>query len=320
MICYLIKPMKAIMSKINDLLQDILSHNSNGLSAFRLSVLTFSMVILASGTIFAQDKEKVYMQFNYVKNSDNARHLQAKVSWKDGKKKVPLIGLKIDIYLDEVADSLKLGTIVSDHEGRASFLLTESTLAKRAGNSKFIGRIQENKYFKVREKSVDITEATIELDLYEKDSVKYVKAKILQADSETGEMVPVSDIDVKFYIQRMFSLLPFGGEYTSTDENGEATVEFPNYIPKDIDGSITVFAKLEDTDEYGTIETKEMMNWGAPQHVDHSFYERSLWAQRDKAPIWLIFMANFTILTVWGALIYICLIVLKIWKSGKLST
>ena len=46
---------------------------------------------------------------------------------------------------------------------------------------------------------------------------------------------PVKDVEVKFYVQRMFGILPLGEENAvTTDEEGKATIEFSQKIFREI--------------------------------------------------------------------------------------
>ena len=145
------------------------------------------------------------------------------------------------------------------------------------------------------------------------DSIKVCKAIVTAADK------PVKEISVKFYAKRFFSLLPIGKAVVTNDE-GEATVTFPNDLPGNATGNITVIAKIEEDDTYGTVEAQDSIKWGLIKAADSEdvWAERSLSASRDKAPTYLIIASNAIIVGVWLTLAYVMFSLYKIKKaSGK---
>lgn len=152
--------------------------------------------------------------------------------------------------------------------------------------------------------------ATMKLSFDVVDSVKTCKVTVTGDDGK-----PVPDISLKVCVQRLFTLLPIGKDKT-TDENGEATVEFPNDLPGDASGMLHVVAKVEDDENYGSFQTKADVNWGLPK-AKISMAERSLAGGRDKAPIYFIVVSLVIIIGVWGTLVYVLGQVLKIRKMSK---
>jgi len=131
----------------------------------------------------------------------------------------------------------------------------------------------------------------------------------------TSEDKPVAEVSVKIYVQRLFSLLPVG-DAVSTDENGDAEFIFPDDIPGDSKGMLTVFAKIEDDENYGNLETKGEIRWGLIKSKSNPM-ERSLSASRDKAPIYFIIASNLIIAGIWGTLIYVIFQLFKIRRISR---
>ncbi len=152
-------------------------------------------------------------------------------------------------------------------------------------------------------------EAKMTLSFEMEDSTKVCKVQVI------SEEKPVSEVAVKIYVQRLFSQLPVGDDAT-TDENGIAKINFPEDIPGDEKGNLTVIAKIEDDENYGTLETKENINWGIPK-VKAEEMGRSLYASRENAPIYFIVVSNLIILGIWGTLIYVITQIFKIKKISK---
>jgi hypothetical protein len=141
------------------------------------------------------------------------------------------------------------------------------------------------------------------------DSIHYCKAVI------TLDGNPAKDVEVKLAVKRLFGLLPIGKGKT-TDENGVATFEFPNDIPSDLDGKLTVIATTEDDENVGSIKAIEKVEWGVPRPV-HAEMGRSLAASRGNAPIYFIVASLLIIGGIWGTLFYVLGQVFKIRKLSK---
>ena len=106
-------------------------------------------------------------------------------------------------------------------------------------------------------------------------------------------------------------------ETFSTDPQGEASTEFSLSVPGDTQGNITVGAKLDDHEAYGSLVSAKAVKWGVPRAPDTSFSKRTLWATRDKTPIWLLVFPNLIIVVVWGIIFYLICQIARIIKIGK---
>ncbi len=149
-------------------------------------------------------------------------------------------------------------------------------------------------------------EAKLSISFTKVDSVNVCKALV------TSEDKPVKEVSVKLYVHRLFGLLPIG-DAVSTDENGISTFNFPMDIPAESNGKLTVIAKVEDDDNYGSFETKEEVNLGVIKvATDADKNERSLSASRERAPIYFMVTSDLIIAGIWGTLIYIVFQVFKI--------
>src|SRR5680860_505469 len=108
--------------------------------------------------------------------------------------------------------------------------------------------------------------AHIQLKFSEENSKKYITAKVNELINDSiGE--PAGEIDLFFYVQRTFSLLPIGEYFNTTDENGEVKVEFPTDLPGDSTGNVTAIIKLLDAEEYLDIVVEKTIKWGIPTYL-----------------------------------------------------
>lgn len=156
--------------------------------------------------------------------------------------------------------------------------------------------------------------AIIQLEFKDQDSLKFVTARVNEFVSDSIGM-SIGEVDLYFYVERTFSLLPIGDRFNMTDENGEVTIEFPNDLPGDSEGNLRVIAKLEDAEEYADTQTSRIIDWGVPAALDEGDEERSLWAAGANAPISLLIITNTLIAIAWGIIIYIFY---KIYQISKI--
>ena len=152
--------------------------------------------------------------------------------------------------------------------------------------------------------------AKITITLLDQDSVKQVIAKLTNADTV------VKGIDVHFYVKKSFGLLPLAGDFTTTDEKGEASVDFPTDLPGDVSGNLVVIAKVEDDEKLGNIEATKMINWGVPVKAQQ-LAGRSLTSSGDNAPWPLTITVTSLVVVVWGIIFYILYQLVLVKKAGK---
>jgi hypothetical protein len=149
-----------------------------------------------------------------------------------------------------------------------------------------------------------------------KDSLRQATALVTKADS-SGKETPVKGVEVLFYVKKSFGLLPLEGDNLTTNDNGEATVDFPGDIPGDSFGNVTVIAKVEDNEEVGSLETMQTVKWGKPVVNKEILNQRALWASGKNAPIPLVIIVTGMIAGAWAVIIYIIILLFQIKKSGK---
>jgi len=159
--------------------------------------------------------------------------------------------------------------------------------------------------------STESGQAKITISFGEKDSVRQVAAKLTNADTA------VKDIDIHFYVKKSFGLLPLEGDNATTDENGEASVDFPTDLPGDASGNVIVIAKVEDDEKLGNVEAMKTINWGVPAKAEQSKPARALWSSGNNAPWPLTITVTSLVILVWGIIFYILYQLVAIKKEGK---
>jgi hypothetical protein len=167
------------------------------------------------------------------------------------------------------------------------------------------------------EKEIELHQARLILEPLTSDDGKQIH--ILAEKREKDGWVPAAGVEMKIFIKRQFGRLPVGEESYTSDDNGKVEMDFTvANVPGDASGKITVGAFVEDNEDFGNLVVTKDVPWGAPLVVKHDeFNDRTLWATRDKTPVWLLIFPNLIIVVVWGLIVYLLLQILRIRRIGK---
>lgn len=143
---------------------------------------------------------------------------------------------------------------------------------------------------------------------------KHVAIQVFQLDG--SELKAVEELDVLLYVERLFTNLPIGNLFNTTDETGLVEINFPSDLPGDSIGNLNLIIKIEDAETIRDTSIYTKVKWGIPVFIDKTEEKRSLWAARANAPISLIILVNTLLLVVWGIILYICYEVYLIKKNN----
>lgn len=152
-------------------------------------------------------------------------------------------------------------------------------------------------------------DAVVSISFSEEDDTKIIKA---MATDQEG--LPIEELDLYFYVQRTFSLLPIGDTFNTTNENGIVEVKFPNDLPADEEGNVKIIVKIFESDLYNDLTLEVIKNWGIATPMTETGEKRSLWAAAANAPITLVLLISGMILVIWYINCYIIYILYKISK------
>ncbi|WP_242133711.1 hypothetical protein [Aestuariivivens marinum] len=140
-------------------------------------------------------------------------------------------------------------------------------------------------------------------------------SKIIIATATNFNNEPIEDLELYFYVKRTFSYLPIGDIFNVTDETGTVKIEFPNDLPGDSEGNVTILVKIIDSDLYNDQTIETIKKWGVPSpSPDQLDEKRSLWAAAANAPIPLILIISALIFSIWFIIFYIIYTLFKISK------
>ncbi|MCO4291685.1 hypothetical protein NF867_02265 [Solitalea sp. MAHUQ-68] len=282
-------------------------------------------LVLGLTTIMANAQDKtqkgtiqIYLAYSQLNNDLPVIKVSAKT--KKEQKFEPVAGVDINLFFNSETTAGFMGRVNTNNLGNGSLAMPIRFKSQfdTSASLKFIGTVTQNKQFKDQSTELEIAKAKIELTLDEVDSVRSIHAKVLALQPD-GQWAPVPETEIKLVVRRLLSDLTATEEetYTTDSIGGEVSADFNMSVPGDSKGNIVVGAKIDENELYGTLVAAKTVKWGTPLVPDHSFSERSLWATRDKTPLWLLIFPNIIIITVWGIIFYLIYQITKLIKLGK---
>jgi len=276
--------------------------------AFLLFILA-----LAIPAVYAQDTAKVmispYMNFQYFRNTGDSSYLKVTLTYVTNRVEKPLADHKLSFYtlngekLKEASTNSR-GVVICD-------LIRDRLKTGADGLWQFTATFDGNDTIEAVSSELMIKDAALAMECTEADSLKTVSLHVEK--SENGTMVPASDEMLTVYVNRMFRPLPVGE--VTLDENGNGSVEFPNDLPGDLEGNLTIISRFEDHPEFGNIERREVMKWGVPFIATDHTSRRALWTKT--APKWMIYTLTILLAGVWGHYIFAFISLVRIKLNAR---
>ncbi len=293
----------------------------HNLSLLRVILLLFVGFLVPHSALIAQSgkakksKARMSLQYNQV-NGEGLLIATVKTKIDRAYQVVPKV--RVNFYQSEIVEENLLGSAVSNNKGQAKFALPEKLQKDTALWHTFLAAIENNDEFKDADKDIEVKKAVLQMTLEVEDSTNWARVFVGSPD-ETGEIIPASDVECKVFIKRLYGDLPVAEDFDYTDEDGMMSVELPDDIPGDKEGNLTIIARVEDHDDFGTLETRQVKNWGVPLVVKNQTF-RELWSNRANAPFSLMILVNAILLGVWGTIAIIVVRLFKVFKIGKIAT
>lgn len=282
------------------------------------TLLTF----VSAGTLsLAQEaKPRLLVDIAYYAVNNQYPYVTVYTKSKVEKKFFPAAEVTVKIYLGEETDANLLGTVTTNKFGQAGLVFPPALKAlwDTVSQFKLIATTVAGKQYASASNEALYTKAKITIDTSAgTDGGRALVAKITA--KQGNEWVPVKDVETKIIIKRSVGNLSVGDKETySTDSSGTATADFTKTaMPGDAEGNIVIVAKTEDNDLYGNISIEKKLKWGAPLMAVNNFDRRTLFATRDKAPLWLLLLAGSIVISVWSVIIYL---IRQIWKIRNAGT
>jgi hypothetical protein len=164
---------------------------------------------------------------------------------------------------------------------------------------------------------VHYTDVNFNITLDPKDTGRTITAKV-SALNKDGKEIPTKDVEVNFYVQRLFGTMPAGEDHkVTTDKKGEAEFNLPKEIPGDTAGNLIIVAKIEDNALFGNAETKGTAPWGTALILEKDPFPRALW--EPKAPPVLVITISTLFGGIWCTYFFMFWQLTRIKKEGKKS-
>ena len=292
-----------------------------GLSILIMLGIIMSNHLLAQDEAVSDASEKNAPNLTIVYNNlnDQSRSITASLTKKSGKKWVPVVNVSIALYLNSADVNGLLGTLKTNEKGKAEFILNDARfkhIKDSAGAYQFIAQLRNNNEFEDTDAEIFIKESNLKITFSEDADVKTAKVTFSELNNKM-EWVPLKDADVRFYVQKTYSLLPLTEGNLKTDDAGEASVEIPAGIAGDEKGNIAIVARLEENESFGAVISTASKAWGTPIVFDNNENERNLWASRANAPLVLVIGVNAVLFGIWGVICYILFLLFKVKQLGN---
>ena len=170
-----------------------------------------------------------------------------------------------------------------------------------------------NSYVQVLSKTDPTKSKLVKINL-DYDSIKSVVRVHITAAEKAG-VVALKNAEVVLFATRYFGRLQID-KSVRTDNNGMATFNFAKNLPGNKVGDVELVVKVND-DNYGEIESKSTLKIGVPTDKPSLTEKRAIWNVLAKAPIWLIFLYSFGVLTFGAFLFFLLNGLRKLWNAGK---
>ena len=269
----------------------------------------------------AQDKTEkgaIKIDLAYSQLNDDLPVIKVSAKTKKEKKFLPVDGVEVNLFFGEETSRGFMGRVKTNSHGVGSLPMPARFKAEWDSLSgfKLIGTVTQNELFNDQSTELEISKAKIELSLEDADSVHTIHTKVLAFQENAWVAQP--EIEIKLVVRGLMSDLKATEEETfTTDKNGEVSTGFSLSIPGDALGNIIIGAKIDDHETFGSLVSAKTAKWGVPLIPDHSFAKRTLWATRDKTPLWLLIFPNLIIISVWGIIFYLIYLITRIIKLGR---
>jgi hypothetical protein len=274
---------------------------------FLIAILPINLMVVS-----AQGKISPYFQISYLKNTENKSYLKASLTYSKDRMEVPIAGMKIDFFAGtDRKTGLETGT--TNEKGVAMILLPDKSgiPANRDGSWSFTSEFAGNDTIEASSSNITITDVNLGMVLSLIDSVKTISVKATKIAG--GSESPAGGETVIVYVPRMFSMLSLG-EIT-LDDSGSGSLVFPQDLPGDREGNITVIAKFEDNPSFGNIENAQTLKWGVPSDYSVPTTHRALWTKG--APKWMIYTLSVLLAGVWGHYLFAIISLIRIRLEAK---
>ena len=286
-----------------------------------LSALSILFCVSSALMSKAQDslESPLIITLSHYSVNNQVQYLIVNTKSKRSGKFQPVPGVEVNLYLNKDStgkDPSYIGKVTTDEKGKGSTNIPPSLAGtwKYSEHHTFVAVTGKNKEYDAANTEINIAEARLTIDTTADKNVIVTFREL-----KDQKWIAVKGVEIKIGIRRLGGDLLINDDpvYT-TDSHGQVKGEFKRIgIPGDKTGNIVLVAKIEDNDSYGNMRMERSEPWGTKLIPDADFFHRALWASRFHSPVWLVVIAYSIIIAVWGTLIYLVFLLIKIRKLGK---
>jgi hypothetical protein len=280
------------------------------------SILLLLSFLSLSASLIAQadsTKPEVTVTIHHLIVNNSFQYLVVETKTKLNNRWQPMKNLSVQLYLDSNSADHLISKLQTDETGKAKAVIPANlkSVWDASPTHKFIAITSDG-----TTADAEISKAKILIDTANVDGARTVNVQVMKW--ENNEWAPAKDVEIRIGVKRLGAELKIGDEETyTTDSTGQVAAEFKrDSLPADEKGNLILVAKVEDNDNYGSLSIEKSVPWGVYFKPENNFGERALWAARGKAPIWLYGMAYSIIIAVWGTLLYLIYLIVRIKKIG----
>ncbi len=287
-----------------------------------LSIIFTSLICVIST---AQDKSEVKskretaIEMSYNKKADKSKIAVALVTAKnEAGKFIPANNVQVNFYAKHNNDEQLIKSANTNNKGEANILLPKDLPLNDSMYFNIIAKIENNNQFENAQEQMHFKEANLSFSLDSKDTNRMVIAKVTEM-SKDGKEIPVKGVELKFYVCRLFGTMPASEDNNiTTDDKGEASFAYPKNIPGSTEGVITLVAKIENNEKFGSIENKVAEPWGTVLAIEKEPFPRALW--EPTAPFPLVITISSLFGGVWLVYFFLFYQLKKIKEETKIKT
>jgi len=286
----------------------------NNITAIIIAALMLQCAVAAADET---SKAPLKVDASLLLVNNQAPFVSVTLKTKIDRKFTPVADMEVQFYLDKDAASggQLIGKAKTNNRGKLTIGIPASLQAawKAAPTHKIIAVTAKTDKFDETSTEVNCVKTRVTLDTAED---KNVKMKL--EEWKDDHWAPVKDAEVKIGVKRLLSDLNISEKETyKTDSAGEVVAEFKKTgLPGDKNGNIILVAKMDDNDTYGSLRFEKPIPWGEKYVPESGALGRALWAGRFHSPWWLLFIAYFIIIGVWGSLAFLVMAIFKIRAIG----
>ena len=287
-------------------------------SKIRLALLINLLMFLSVSLVFAaeylQDGSpfRTRADVSCIQMPDHQLIVQGRIRARIEGQYQAVPNVALELYNQTDSTSILLGVDTTDARGYVELILNARDQLSIREDGYYTITVSYRGDEKYRSSDDELTFIPAYLDLATTidDSIKKITVSIIK---ENENPASTEDLEISLQVPRMFSDLPIASDIT--DEEGIVEFEFPNDLPGGKNGELKIIAKIEDTDEYASLQSYVETDWGLPTASFHQ-ETRALWS--PDAPLWMVGTFTFFMILVWGHFFIVLYKLYLIRKEGKI--